>query len=879
MIKKIKEAISKLFSPIRNVFSAIVAPIKPLYKPISDRWDAFSEKKPTLSKWIGRFLKVVVAFYAVILSFNIGVFGECPSVNDLKALQNKNASEIYSVDSVLLGRFYFENRTNVKYEAISKDVINALVATEDVRFFQHSGIDYKSWLRVLFKSILSQDDAAGGGSTISQQLAKNLFPRKKYWAFSILINKMREMIIATRLEKAFNKQDLVTFYLNTVPFGDNAYGIEVASKRYFSKTPSTLSTQESAVLVGTLKATSLYNPRRNPKNATSRRNVVFNQMVKYNYLNSDVADSLKKLPLELNYNKQSDGGLAAYFREYLKLELPKILNSDAKDSDALKYDIFNDGLKIYTTIDSKLQKFAEEAVEEHMSKIQNVFDNSWRGQKAWVDDKYIYEAMKTSSRYKLLKDDGQNEEQILKNFNTPTECTIFSWKGDVTRKMTPLDSVKYYYCLLNTGFLAADPKTGNIKAWVGGNDFKFMQYDHVNAKRQVGSTFKPIVYAAALKSGIPPCEEIPNKVLKFRYYNDRWVTIDSVPKGVPEDPKHKDWEPHNVDESYGGSYSMKGALTKSVNVATVATILKTGVKPVVDLARSMGIVSPIIEEPSIALGTADISLYEMISVYGTFANRGVQCKLNPLQSISTFDGKKIYDSNANQPKREKVLSDDYADMMVDMLKSVINQGTGGSIRYAYGVTGDFAGKTGTTQNNADGWFIGFSPDIVVGAWVGAESQVVRFKESHYGQGAYTALPICGHFLQKTYSDPSFAYFKSSKFPKPSPWVTDSLNCPLRMYAPGEAIDTLIDTTEVLEIPDSIDAKIKEAIKNAPGLDNNDDFADDDEEENKRQIKAPKSDAAGKPNSIPSSKDEKLKKLEVSPATKPSVPELKKKPNQ
>ncbi len=852
-IKNLKESVSNIWTPIKNKILTLANPLLRLLNPITSKWVAFKQERPFAAKWTSRLFNFFAFFYFVILIFDIGVFGACPSVSELKELQNKNASEVYSSDSVLLGRFYFENRTNVKFEEISKDVVNALVATEDARFFIHGGIDYRSWLRVLFKSVIKNDDSGGGGSTLSQQLAKNLFPRKKHWFFSMLINKMKEMIIATRLEKAYSKKDLLTFYLNTVPFGNNAFGIEIASKRYFSKTPNTLTTEEAATLVGMLKATTYYNPKKNPKNAFARRNVVLNQMVKYKYLDSLSFDSIKLIPLVLKYNKQSDGGLAGYFREYLKQELPEILKKYPKNKE-LQYDIFNDGLKIYTTIDSRLQKYAEEAMEEHMSKIQAVFDNSWRGQKPWVDDKFITEAMMASPRYKLMEDEGMSSSQILKVFNTPIECTVFSWKGDVTKRMTPLDSIKYYFCMLNIGFMAMDPKTGNIKAWIGGNDFKYTQYDHVKAKRQVGSTFKPIVYAAALEQGVRPCEYIPNKVVKFRYYNNRWMPMDSLPKGTEEDPEHKDWEPHNVDESYGGQYSMQGALTKSVNVATVATIQKIGVQPVVNLARAMGVTSPFVEAPSIALGTADLSLFEMMSVYGTFAKRGKKVTPNPILKILTADGKEILNfEHKSDTSTQRVLKEENADVMIQLLKSVIQQGTGGSIRYAYGINSDFAGKTGTTQNSADGWFVGFSPNIVVGTWVGAESQIVRFRESNYGQGSYLALPVCGRFVKKMYDDPSFSFLKEEKFVTPTQWIMDSLNCPLKKYEYGEIIDDL-DSTGIFENIDSIDTKMLEELEKTQGLDesedeNNKEFVPktavnkEDGKEKKTESKIPKQPAA------------------------------------
>ena len=674
-----------------------------------------------------------------------GAFGKLPSKQDLKNIQNSTASEVYAADGVLLGKYFKENRVNVGLEEISDHFKNALVATEDARFFEHGGIDVRAWARVFFKTILMQDQSGGGGSTISQQLGKNLFKRKHYRFLEIPIVKIREMMIARRLEDVYSKEELLALYLNTVPFSRNIYGVKVASKQFFNNTPTDIKVEQAATLIGTLKANTYYDPVRNPKNATKRRNTVLAQMKKYGYLSEAEFDSLKVLPLQTDYHSENQNqGLATHFREYIR----RIAEEDLKfykKEDGSDYDLYTDGLKIFVTIDSRMQKYAEDAMTSHLTKLQSDFDKHWKGKKPWGDDKTLQSEMKKSARYKKLKKAGRTEKDIKTIFDKKTKMTVFAWKGEKDVEMSPLDSIKYNFSLLNAGFMAMEPKTGNIKAWIGGTNYKYFQYDHViQAKRQVGSTFKPIVYSAALRSGIKPCDYVNNRLVVYTDYED--------------------WKPENSDGKYGGAYSLRGALTNSVNSVAVDLIMRTGVDTVRQLARDMGVTSDIPRAPAIALGAVDISLFDMIKVYGTLANRGVRPDPQFLLRIEDSDGNAIIDyENEEKEPFKRVLDQDYATVMTNMMQSVVDSGTARRLRVTYNLTNDIAGKTGTTQSQADGWFIGFTPDLVAGVWVGGESPKVHFRSLRLGQGANTALPVFGKFMQRLYKDPNFSKQRNAKF--------------------------------------------------------------------------------------------------------------------
>ena len=744
-------------------FQRLIEPLRQRVAPLWQKVEAYYGQRP---RWLLAIHAIagmaVLGFFSLfILAVLIytGALGRLPGYPELRGIQNYNASEVYAEGDVLLGKYYIENRINADFEEISPDLINALVATEDARFFEHGGIDLRAALRVVVKSLLLSDESSGGGSTLSQQLAKNLYPRRDYVMLSMLVNKMREMMIARRLEKVYTKEELLRLYLNTVSFSENIFGIKVAAQRFFNKAPGQLSVEEAAVLVGMLKATTYYNPVRYPERAQERRNLVIGQMARYGYLSDAARDSLQALPLEMKYYPEGNNqGLGTYFREQLRQELEEILEDYTKP-DGAPYNLYTDGLKIYTTIDARLQQYAEEAVRTHMAKLQQAFDKEWRKGKPWGSDDLVQRRVQESERYKKLKEKGLSEAAIEKVFNTPVSMTVFTWDGgEEERELSPLDSVRYYLTILNAGFLAIEPATGLIKAWVGGIDHKYFKYDHVFARRQVGSTFKPIVYATALQSGMMPCEYTYNRQSVYAKFDN--------------------WEPSNSDGKYGGVYSMEGALSHSVNTVAAELIVRTGIDSVRQLAKAMGVTSYVPKAPAIALGAVEASLYDMVTVYGTLANRGYRPKLHYLDRIETADGKVLVSFDRPNPRSfPQVLEADQADMMIKMMESVVDSGTARRLRYEFGLYNELAGKTGTTQNNSDGWFIGFNPKIVAGAWVGAEWPQVHFRSTSLGQGSNSALPIFGQFMRKVYRDAKFKSIRYARFTPPSDTVLALMQCP------------------------------------------------------------------------------------------------------
>lgn len=705
---------------------------------------------------IGFFAVALFLFYLLILG---GVFGFMPGNSELRDIKNYTASEVYSADSVLIGKYFIENRTNATYAQLPPYLIEALVATEDARFYEHGGIDFLSFMRVMIYTILLNNESSGGGSTISQQLAKNLFQRKDIFLIGMPVNKMREMMIAGMLERIYTKEEILTLYFNTVPFGENCFGIEAGALRFFNKKPNQLSIEESAVLVGLLKANTTYNPRLYPERSLNRRNTVLELMQINGYLKKSISDSLQNLPLTLDYNNDTGAqGSASYFREYLRI----YLESWSKEHllpDGSVINIYTDGLKIYTTIDSRLQKYAEEAMQEHMEYLQQQFISHWANRNPWgKTERVVTDAIKRSDRYMHMKNAGYSEKYILDFFNEEkVNTTLFSWQGDIDTIITPIDSVKYSLKLLRSGFLAMDPSNGNVKAWVGGIDFSTYKYDHVKSKRQVGSTFKPIVYAAALEAGINPCTMIPNVLRTY--------------------PEYDNWQPENSGGEYGGAYSMKGGLTYSVNTIAVQLAMDAGIDNIVSLSKKMGITSSIPSVPAIALGTTDISLFEMIQVYSTIDNRGTWTEPVFISRIESSDGDTIFIQE--DPVRRQAFSPANSALLIDMMQNVINQGTGARLRGTYGLGSiPLAGKTGTTQNNTDGWFIGFTPKLVAGIWVGGEDISVRFRSTALGQGASMALPVFGKFMNKVVKDPDTKKYAWGSFNALPDSVMLQYDCPL-----------------------------------------------------------------------------------------------------
>lgn len=725
------------------------------------------------------FLYGMLGMVFLFIALYAWVYSSIPSRTTFRHIQNSTASEVYTADGKLIGKYFIQDRKNVKFSDISPNVINALIATEDVRFYEHNGVDRKGMVRVFFKTLLMGNESSGGGSTITQQLAKNLFPRKNYPAFSLPINKLREAITAQKLEDVFSKEEILELYLNTVPFGENAFGIEVASKRYFNVGAGDLKVEEAAILVGMLKATTTYNPRRHPDKSKSRRNIVLDQMAKYKYLTAEARDSLQGLPVKLRYNFiDHNKGLATYFREQLRQELETWCEENEKE-DGTPYNLYTDGLRIYTTLDHKMQRYAETAVRKHMTGLQREFYAHWNGKKPWgKNESIVLDAMRRTARYRALKEAGHSEKEIRKIFNTPSKVKVLTVKGEKILNLSPMDSIRHYLQFLHPGFLVMEPSTGYIKAWVGGINHEYFQYDHVHkgARRQVGSTFKPIVYASALEEGLDPCEYIENERVVYEDYDN--------------------WSPGNADGVYGGKFSMEGALTHSVNTISAQLIMKAGVDRVVDLAERMGITSHLEPVPSLALGTADISLMEMVTAYGTFANNGYAVEPRLVLRIEDSKGNVI--KNFAEPAEKKmVMSPMNAAIMTHMMKSVVDKGTAHRLRYEFGLTMDIAGKTGTTQEQADGWFIGFTPNLVAGAWVGGEDRRVHFRSLNLGQGAHMALPIWGHFMRQLANDKDYRYVRNASFGKLTAMAQKQMDC-----EPFIEADTLNIFQKLFGVPDS-----------------------------------------------------------------------------
>lgn len=684
------------------------------------------KKRPLLNLFIRYLLVLIFSGIGLIICFVLlikaGYFGELPSETSLKNIQNNVATEVYSADGVLLGRFSVHERNPTSYKNISPHVINALVATEDSRFYSHKGVDPRSLLRVIIKTILLQNRNGGGGSTISQQLAKNLFPREINNKFDIAIAKIKEALIAFQLENFYSKEEILELYLNTVPFGENVYGVELASQRFFSKTAKDLNIQESAVLIGMLKANYTYNPRLFPYKSLKRRNVVMSQMVKNDFLEQDTYDSLKNLPVELDYNRLSKhNGSAAYFRTFIKPELQKWAGENEKP-DGSSYNLYTDGLKIHTTIDSRIQEYAEASMARNMAYLQEQFDKHWASSKPWSDEpEVLNDAIKRSPAYNLYKKQELSHEAILKKMKENHPVDVFTHEGMVEKKISSIDSLAHYMMILQSGLVAMDPNNGHIKAWIGGIDFSQFQYDHViKAKRQVGSTFKPFVYVTALEKGVDPCDYI------------------SASRTIYENLE--DWTPDNADKDENVmKYSFTGALSKSVNTVTIKLLESVGIDRVIETAHRMGIDEKLPSVPSVGLGTANISLLEMTKAYCALANGGSRVQPVFLNEIKDSEGNSLY--KVETPEPQQAIQPETAQLMNHMLQAVVNEGTASSARSKYNLPNEVAGKTGTTQSNADGWFIGYNPKLVVGVWVGADNPSIRFKTTALGSGSNTALPI------------------------------------------------------------------------------------------------------------------------------------------
>ncbi len=773
--------IDRLLASIKGLLQKM----NPLPAKWQQRYNDLASKRPWLAKFIlGSMLAasmfIILFSIFIILLFN-GRFGPIPSTASLKNIDHNLASEVYSADGILLGRYYIENRLPASMEEIPDCLKQALVAAEDSRFYKHSGIDYRALGRVFFRSILMQEDESGGGSTITQQLAKNLFPRKKFWFFSLPINKAREMVIATRLEKVYSKEEIIALYLNTIPFSGNVFGIKSASSRFFNVEPSKLKTEEAALLVGMLKATTAYHPVKNPDRSIGRRNTVMARMERSGFLTKAEFDSLQALPLKLDYKVRTHNeGMATHFREHLRLQLEEELKKLTKP-DGSAYNIYTDGLKIYTTIDSRMQEMAEKASEDVMRKIQaNYFKHNSKDKdtRLYGNDNLLNQQVKLSDRVRIMQGRKASKKEIAEALKKPVKMTILNWKTgqDIDTTLSPVDSVKYYLSLLNTGFMAVDFKTGGVKAWVGGLNFKYNKFDHIKSRRQVGSTFKPVLYSAALGAGINPCKNWHNKHITYEEFDG--------------------WAPKNVDDKYGGYYNMEGALKKSVNTIAVQVILEIKTDSVINMARRMGISSPIPKEAGIALGGVDLTLYEMISAFSTIANRGKRPLMHYVTKVVTRDGEPVKEIIAPKPKSFlTAMSEMHADMMRHFLTKVVDsdRGTAHRFREQFKHKVPVAAKTGTSNDNRDGWFLGFTPDLCFGAWVGGEHQAVRFLDTRLGQGSSTAMPICSNFLNQVYESKDFEKMLKNKFPEMDSVTLNKLDCYGLRRKDSDSLDVEIDS--------------------------------------------------------------------------------------
>lgn len=709
---------------------------------------------PYLLIWVVVLLPIAFLF-AFVLAVSNNMFGDLPTFEELENPKSSLASEVISADGAVIGKYFIQNRSNIHFDELSPNLVKALLATEDIRFEKHSGIDIKGLFRVLFKTVLTQQDA-GGGSTLTQQLAKNLFPREKMNKIQLIIRKIKEWIIAVRLERGYTKEEIMTMYLNTVEFGHNTYGIKSAARTFFQKTPDALNVEESAVLVGLLKGPTIFSPVRNPGNSTARRNVVLGQMNKYGFLSDKELDSLKTLPIVLKYKPDDhNAGLATYFREVLRLELNQWCR-EHKKADGTAYNIYRDGLRIYTTIDSRMQRYAEEAVKEHLSELQKTFFEHWKNRNPFGEvPEVVDQGMKRSARYAELKEAGVPEDSIRKNFNTKIRMSIFTWNGDKDTLMSPLDSVKYYKMILQTGMMSMEPQTGFVRAWVGGNNYEHFKYDHVkDGKRQVGSAFKPVVYTLAVQEGYSPCFKVPNSP----------VTI------ITE--AGQSWTPKNSDNKYGGMLMLKEALAESVNTISAYLMKQFGPYATVEMAHKLGIQSEIEKVPSICLGTVDLSVFELTGAYSTFPNKGVWTQPIYITRIEDKNGVVLQEF---VPKKVEAISEETAYVMINMMQGAVQFGTSARLRFKYGLTQPMAGKTGTTQNQSDGWYMGITPELVSGVWVGCEDRSVHFRTTQLGQGANMALPIWALYMKKLYADKDLNIYQGD-FEKPVGKISIELDC-------------------------------------------------------------------------------------------------------
>lgn len=736
---------------------------------MSDNQNKKSVKTPKYVWYLWSILTAgIVLVFLFFLLLSKGVFGELPSFEELENPNTNLSSEIISCDGKILGTYFVENRSNVDFADISPNMVHAITSIEDKRFYDHSGIDGKSLPRVIFGVFTGQSTNKGGGSTLTQQLAKNLYPRDLGMnKLQLVMRKFKEWVTAIRLEYNYSKDEILALYLNTIFYGNNAYGIEKAAETYFGIMPKDLNIEQAAMLAAIINAPSYYSPTRHPDRALARRNVVIAAMCENGFFDSHTRDSLQQLPLDLSGFKSLDhnSGEATYFREYLRQYLTQWAKSHYK-LDGKPYDIYRDGLRIYTTIDSRMQRYAEEAVREHLSQdLQPAFFRHWKG---WTLAPFTLEsreecnhliklAMRRSDRYRSLKKNGCSEDSIMKNFKTPAEMTLFSWDGPIDTVLSPWDSIHYSKFFLQSALMSVETGTGHVKAYVGGIDYRFFKYDHImQGKRQVGSTFKPFLYALAMQEGeYTPCSKVPNISYSIKL------------------PDGNFWEPRDEGkEMLGKEVTLKWALAHSNNHISAYLMSRFGPEAVIQMVRGMGITAPIEAVPAICLGVCDISVYEMVGAMSTFTNQGFYIKPIFITKIEDKNGNVIETFKAEQ---KEAMDETTAYKMIELMRGVVQSGTGVRLKYKYKITNPVAGKTGTTQNQSDGWFMGLTPDLTTGIWTGAEDRAIHFRSISLGQGSNMALPIWGIYMNKIYAD-STINISRGDFPKPLTDVSLEFDC-------------------------------------------------------------------------------------------------------
>ncbi|GAA4324822.1 transglycosylase domain-containing protein [Mucilaginibacter gynuensis] len=712
--------------------------------------------------YIWRF--VIAGFSFVVIMFLLtafGIFGELPSFRDLENPKSNLASEVISSDKQLLGTYFIQNRSNVTYKEISPNVINALVATEDSRFYEHSGIDFNRTFSIIFYNLIGKKQ---GGSTITQQLALNLFSERAHNPLKRIVQKMQEWITAVKIERHYTKEEIITMYLNTVDFGAyNVYGIKSAAITYFNTTPEQLTPDQAALLVGMVNGPGIYSPINHPENALNRRNLVLRRMQEMGYLSDGQVDEFKQKPLGLQFKKiNHNEGSAPYFRAVLKKEIQKLfVDKNITKADGTPYDLDRDGLKIYTTLDATMQRYAEEAQKEYMRGLQAQFNAQWKGKSLWKKipsfKQLLDQGMYRTDRYKSLKLQGKTDEEIQQDFNTPVKMNLFTWKGDIDTVMKPIDSIVYCKLLLRNALMSMDPTTGYVKAWVGGTNFEHFKYDQVKmGTRQVGSTAKPFTYAVAIENGYSPCMEIPNEPVTITGYGEPW-TPGSSPEGT-----------------LPGTITLRKAMAYSQNYVTAYVMNEVKPLPVMELIKKMGITSPDIGPyPAICLGTFNASVYDMTGAYSAFANHGLWTEPTYLLRIEDKNGNVLYEHHTNI---RQALNEQTAYVMTYMLKGVVEDGTGSRVRYKYKLNNPIGGKTGTTQNNSDGWFIGVTPQLVTGVWTGCEDRAIHFNSTKVGGGANSALPVFALYMQKVYANKALGIKQNVDFDPPKSGVNIQINC-------------------------------------------------------------------------------------------------------